>query len=406
MIDPTFGVAITRLTDRGQGGGLATAEYPQLQAFNADETRILLVTEGGSRQVMDFATRQITHTGINLRLPRWSPIDQDTLYGFNRLSGGTIWLQSVELQPGGTFITTNLVNVTNLGYATIEEGCFEELSGDGRYMTLIDEPNAQVSVLDLSTGRLRSTVRPQADVDWVAVSESGRYLAIQYVPRGTGSAQGLAIYDASNGQLLGHAADHHDHGDLGLDAIGDEVYVTMGYTNGCAGGRVACYSVAPLPAALEQGARRDLFEMPPAVGSYTSCRNVLGPGFCLNGDDYASRAGSTPFARELWLTRLSDGAVKRLAHHRSSSCSYWNTARPTISRSGRYALFTSDWARPNCSDQSDLYVIDLTPVLGDWIAAPTPTPVDGGVAPDASTRGDASADAGTSADAGVRADAG
>lgn len=373
VTDPTFGVQIKRLTSGGELGGLATAEYPQLQAFNADETRIMITSASGGRDILDTATGQVTHQGLSLVMPRWSPVDPDVIYSFNRLQGGTIHLRQTELLPSGMPVTTNLINVTSLGFSTLDLGCFEELSDDGRFMTLLDQANSKVSVLDVPAGVLRSTVHLTADVDWVAVSSTGDYLAVQYVTRGIGSTSGLVIYDAGSGAPLGHASDHYEHGDLGLDAARSEVFVSIGYTGRCANGFVACLSVALLPDALERNRWRHLIVMPPEIGSYTSCRNVKRPGFCLHGDDYGRSAGAHPFAREIWLTRLADGAVRRLAHHRSSSCSYFNLTRPTLSPTGRYALFTSDWARPNCSDESDLYLIDLAPLIAGWAPnAPSP----------------------------------
>jgi hypothetical protein len=64
-----------------------------------------------------------------------------------------------------------------------------------------------------------------------------------------------------------------------------------------------------------------------------------------------------------------DGSVLRLAHHRSTSCGYWVQPRASLSRSGLYAVFTSDWGQEtgenSCSDGGDLgrgdvYIIDLT----------------------------------------------
>jgi hypothetical protein len=105
--------------------------------------------------------------------------------------------------------------------------------------------------------------------------------------------------------------------------------------------------------------------MPPLVGSYTSCRNERNGGFCVHADDYG-RAGQTVYARELWMTRQYDGAVRRVFHHRSSSCGYFNQTRPVISPTGRYIVFSSDWARPNCQGQSDTYLIDLAPLISGW----------------------------------------
>ncbi len=414
VTDPTFGVEIRRLTNRGQMGGLATAEYPQLQAFNADETRILLSTDVDLR-VMQVGTWQVTHTGLEGALPRWSPTDPDQLLMLNQRSGSPIILQEIRLMAGGRTSSRNLVNLSQLGFTAVDQGAWEELSNDGRLWAVVGERMGQdvVAVLDLSTGQLAAVIRA-ANVDWAAVSPSGRYVAVQYARRGTGPTDGLAIHDARSGQLLGHASDHHEHGDLGVDEQGGDVFATMAYTDFCMSGAVPCFSVAPLPDALEAETRLDHFAMTPGVGSYTSCRAVQRGGFCVHGDDLGSNPGSAPMAGELWLSRMRDGAVLRLAHHRSSSCDYYNTTRPSLSPRGSYAVFTSDWARPNCQGEADLYLVDLRGFIGGFVGGggprpdagtmPTPDagfpPVDAGFAMDAGRPPPADAGGGPPIDAG------
>lgn len=148
------------------------------------------------------------------------------------------------------------------------------------------------------------------------------------------------------------------------------------------------------------------------VGNYTSCRNVLSSGYCLNGDDNHPEGGGQPFAGELWLTRVSDGAVLRLAHHRSSACGYFGLSRPTLSPYGRWAAFSSDWASPNCDEKTDTYLIDLLGIISTWGYQPRPDAGlrDGGLggAEDAQGSDDAAlggdnADVGTSIDTGSTA---
>jgi hypothetical protein len=389
FIDASFGVTARRVTDRGGAGGLATAEYPQLQAVNVDETRILVSTDVDYR-IVEIGSWQTTHQGLSMSLPRWSPIDPSRLWHFNRRSGGTILLQRTDLSGGGSFQTTDVVDLTNLGFTSLEYGSWEDLSEDGRYVALHGTRNGNLvaAVLDIMTGTIRSSVTI-TEADWVAISPSGSYFAVQYLPRGTGPTDGLVLYDAATGAFRGHATDHHEHGDLGRDHLGQEVFVTIAYTDLCAGGAVPCYSVAPLPDAIEQGTRRDLGT--PMFGNYTSCRNLQRSGFCLHSDDF-NAPGSAPFAGEVWIQRLSDGAPARLVHHRSSACSYYNYTRPTLSPTGRYALYTSDWANPNCNDSGDLYVIDLEPFVTNWIG--------GGSLPDAGVPDSGPVDAGPSPDGG------
>lgn len=385
VTDPAFAVTIRRLTNRGQNGGLATAEYPQIQAINADETRVLVSTETDYR-VMDLATGQDTHVGINLSMPRWHPIDADVLIGFSQRSGNNIQFQHVQLLGGGMAMTTDVVNISALGFRGLTLGSWEDASADGRYIPILNQANGgdQAAIIDTVMGTVRTQIST-GGLDWVGVSPSGQYMAVQYANRGTGPTSGLVIHDAATGQALGHATDHHEHGDLGVDAQGQDVFGTVAWTDLCANGEAPCFSVSPLPDAVDTNrlANRRVFD--PPVGNYTTCRAHRRGGFCLSSDDYGGPGGA-PFRGEIWLNRMSDGAVLRLAHHRSSSGSYYNLVRPVLSPTGRYALYTSDWARPNSSNQADLYVIDLSPYLDTFLVNTPPAdagvPEDSGPAPD------------------------
>lgn len=402
--DPAFGVSIRRLTGRGQNGGLATAEYPQLQAVNADETRVLVSTETDYR-VLDLASGQETHVGIDLSMPRWHPMEPDVLIGFNRRSGANISFQHIELLGGGMAMTTDVVDVSSLGFQGLTLGSWEDASADGRYIPIHNQSGGgdQAAIIDTATGQVRSQVST-GGLDWVGVSPSGQYMALQYSNRGTGPTSGLVIHDAATGLALGHATDHHEHGDLGVDSAGQDVFGTVAWTDLCANGEAPCFSVSPLPDAIEGNrlANRRVFD--PPVGNYTTCRAHRRGGFCMSSDDFGA-PGAAPFKGELWLNRMSDGAVLRLTHHRSTSSSYYSYVRPTLSPSGRYALFTSDWARPGRTDQADLYVIDLGPYLDSFLAVSPPQ--DAGVPPDSGRPMDAAAaDSQAPLDVGIGSDAG
>ncbi len=377
VTDPAFGVTVRRLTNRGENGGLATAEYPQLQAINADETRVLVTTETDFR-VIDLATGQETHVGIDLSMPRWHPMEADTLIGFNQRSGNNIQFQHVELMGNGVFIARDIVNISDLGFRGLSLGSWEDASADGRYISIMNQERGsdQAALIDTVTGQVGASI-DTGGLDWVGVAPSGRYLVLQYTTRGVGPTSGLVILDGSTGQFLGHATDHYEHGDLGVDAQGNDVFATIGWTDYCAEGEAPCFSISPLPDTIERDNLQNRRVFDPPVDCYTSCRNFRRGGFCVTSNDYGS-PGVGPFGGEIWLNRMSDGAVLRLAHHRSSARSYYTLVRPVISPTGRYIVFTSDWARPNGADQGDLYVIDLSPYLDTFLAG-GPPPMDAGV---------------------------
>ena len=79
-----------------------------------------------------------------------------------------------------------------------------------------------------------------------------------------------------------------------------------------------------------------------------------------------------PFEVELFL-QYTDGSVRRLVHHRSSTCGYWVQPRASLSRDGRYVVFASDWGLETGQDgcaggdelgRGDPYLIDLGEAVG------------------------------------------
>jgi hypothetical protein len=95
------------------------------------------------------------------------------------------------------------------------------------------------------------------------------------------------------------------------------------------------------------------------MGSHISCRGT--PGTCvvttIDNDDGMWSA----LENEVFLLQ-TDGQVRRLAHHRSTSCGYWVQPRASISTDNRYVIFASDWGQ-GCGGselgQGDAYLIDL-----------------------------------------------
>jgi len=90
------------------------------------------------------------------------------------------------------------------------------------------------------------------------------------------------------------------------------------------------------------------------------------PASSHGGTRYDDGAWS-PFSGDVFLID-ADGAVRRVAHHRSSKYGYWVQPRASLSEDGRYAIFASDWLRgaPGWSPGScraEAYPIDLSGVL-------------------------------------------
>jgi len=197
---------------------------------------------------------------------------------------------------------------------------------------------------------------------------------------GRRGGSGLETFDIQTGAFVGRVYDGHQHGDLGVDTDGEtEFFMTFELWSPADPNRPAI-GVRHLPGTITVSTPIYLQVLDWGNAEHISCR---GPdGECLITAATWDINGWTAFEGELFLQH-TDGAILRLAHHRSSSCGYWAQPRASISRDGRYVVFASDWAEgtgaDSCGGGNDLgagdpYVIDL---LAGVSPTPTPTAVAG-----------------------------
>src|SRR5262249_22847490 len=152
--DPTFGTRTVRVMDaQAQGYGFMVPEYSQLQAWNADMTRLVMRTANGWI-IMDAQTFQVLHT-VDFNWPawgeglRWSPIDPALLYSTGGLPAGypdpdgiacptnQARLMRYRLLPGSPMTARReLVRCFSAYLYFDRDPSFEMLSDDGRYIAL------------------------------------------------------------------------------------------------------------------------------------------------------------------------------------------------------------------------------------------------------------------------------
>lgn len=388
--DPMFGTLVMRLTDsKAVGLEGCFPEYSKRQAWNADETLLLLRTGNGEALLYDGQTYQFKKV-----LPlvggedvMWHPTDPFIIW-YNPDNA----LHAYHIQ---TDTDTILVTFSNYTFAnTRGEGNF---SNDGRYYAfagqLYDEQTKEVAFKDLvlfdvlnkkevSRLALPSTL---SDFDWVSVSPKGDFVVVDYGGSSTEPFHGVEVYDTQFHRLwqkpLGYG-----HSDLGVDENGDQVLVIDYYNE--ATNRTEIKKVR-----LSDGQETTLLTLFWAFYTHISCRNTLQPGWCListydgEGRLTDDTASWLPFEDEIFLLKL-DGSqqVHRLTHHHSRRYSpetpdsdhsvYFAEPHATLSRKGDRVLFGSNW-RENIQlvVSVDAYLVDLrstTPPPEDFSISLTP----------------------------------
>jgi hypothetical protein len=384
--DPVFGTTICRLTDAAAAGqpGLCPL-YAKRQAWNADESLLLITSGDGSIALHDGTTYQFKRAldGVGGDDVFWHPTATNlVLYNpQNCLYAHDVFTDQETL----------VCALTNFYFAdTAGEG---NLSRDGRYYAAYgrdyDETNGTVTpravvVMDLTAPReIGRLLLPTnlTDFDWVSISPLGNYVVIDYSTELTGPFEGVEVYDRWLTNRLWQKPLGSGHSDLGVDANGDEMLV------------MGLYDDQSNTTLLKKFRLRDgqetllLSGMDWSFYNHISCRNEERSEWCFvstydgEGRLTDDPASWLPFEDEIFAVKL-DGSqqVERLAHHRSRRFSpatpdsdtsvYWAEPHATVSRRGDRILFGSNWRQgvDNVTNV-DAYICDFRQVLAPRLNA-------------------------------------
>ena len=396
--EPTFGTSVTRLTDSerdveqftepelGEGVPLRVVfdferhPYSQHQAFNADETMIVLNADG--YLVRKISDRSIVHQfpGFGaadpadvIDAPRWDPANPEWLIHFNNAISSPpevdYDVEPVIIQRTNV-VTKEVDTIVDLSQAPYDfywagggrSRSFEELSRDGRWLTAFVRKGADLDgpLYFVSYDLQNDTVGLQMQMDdldpnnadcesyegainWVAPSPLGKYMIIQWNLSGETRCSGVEAYEMTSGAYMGHVGVTPSHSDLGLDHMGREIYVTNYVAVGDEGAGSGVLTAILLPGVPElnpvvEGEVNTAAGMTTLLDSigdfhvtHLSCK---GPqGLCVITADYDEfffdAPGSEPFDNEIYYVKTSGTAVVgdnsnaevgRLAHHNSTFC--------------------------------------------------------------------------------------
>lgn len=376
--DPVFNSTIIRLTDSREAGlEGAFPDYSKRQAWNCDETILMLRSGSGQTLLLDGRNYEYINTleigGEDLF---WHPTDPQIL-----LYNPDNTLREYNIRTGEDRIIHKFAEFDFAN--TRGEG---NLSADGRYYALAGQTyNArtgevqfrQLILFDIfqkvELSRLELPANLE-DFDWVSVSPKGEYIVVDYANMRTGAFNGVEVYDRQFRRIwqrpLGSG-----HSDLGIDADGEEVLVMGYYDDVTNTNYIRKYR-------LKDGQETTLLSMHWSFYNHISCRNEIRSEWCLvstyDGEGRLTDSNETwlPFEDEILAVKLDgSGEVQRLAHHRSRRFSpetpdsdnsvYFAEPHATFSRAGNRVLYGSNWREDVSSVRSvDAYVLDIRGLLG------------------------------------------
>jgi hypothetical protein len=344
-LDPVYGTILNRVTDADSEPPVAMArnDYSRRQAFNADNTRLIVFAIDGFWHLydaitLDYITRLDGGPAGDAEL-QWHPTNPNLFYYLPNNGGMVISIYDITTKQ-----TTTAANFTGrLPWATAarvwtkSEG---SPSADGRYWGFMVETSSFASLglitYDLETDTITGTLdldgigRP----DHVSMSPSGDYI----VPSWDGGLGTVAYTrDFSSSTQLLHKSEHSD---IALLANGHDAYIALDYQS--SGGDVFWVD-------LQAQQKTVLFG---TYGNSATAIHFSGKAFNKPGWVLASTYGMNSdlddpvkkwFHDKVFLIELETGRILNVAHaHPGSGDSgllpYFGEPQWSISRDGTKAV--------------------------------------------------------------------
>ena len=377
--DPVFNTTVERISDaRGLSKPGIFPDYSKRQAWNSDESLLLLRSDDGSTLLFDGATYKFIKAleGVTGEDLFWYP-SNPSLVLYN--PGHELWAYNV--------VTDEQYRIFDFsGYEFANTRGEGNLSRDGAFYAVVastysassgDVTPKKFILLSLAmaggklTGKIeQSLTLPKLDgLDWVSVSPGGQYIVADYADEATGRFHGVEVYDR-NFKFLWQKPLGAGHSDMTIGVNGDESLVMDVYN-------AVTDKTVFMKYRLSDGQATELLAVDSVFDQHISCRNENQPGWCIISTfDYVGRLTDSsatwlPFEDEIFALKLDgSGEVRRIAHHYSRRYSpstpdpdqsvYWAEPHATVSRNGDRILFGSNWLT-NVSQVGSVntYVVDL-----------------------------------------------
>ena len=361
-VDSVFQTKVTRFTDKiiYEDFGAQTGyqeyhpviEYPKRQSWNSDGSLIRI-----QHTLIDGNTYEIIKdiTG-NMYERKWSHSNPDILYGIS--NGATdFWFSRQDVSQPNTPIT-QLYPFPRSLYEVVFIGPFEgNISNDDKYVAItakkISDSKLHVFIYDIQQNIVTAEEDFDilwSDLDWVSITPNGRYVLINWTADPSNpdvdSRRQVHQYDINLNPLRVPLATKGNHGDIGLNAFNEEVYVQFEFGNDKG---IWLYN-------LEDGLSLRL--LPDKYnGGHVSCKNINRPGWC-----YLSTK-KDGFQEVFALKLDGSGIVNRFAQTHSSGETFG-----APNRNGDRVLFKSDW---NGISRFDSFFVELNlATLDDTLSSP------------------------------------
>ena len=333
VLDKVFKTTVTRIADVAAFKSKRKKirhGYSKKQSFNCDGTRIMLANQ----YLIDGNTYKLVGTYSSPSSEcLWSNKNPNIMYAFDPR---TFQFITIDVRNGKRETLHKFK-----GYEKMYMGRWEgNLSIDDKYVAFMGKkgPDLYIITFDISIKKIVAVKKfpgkwkkkKSPEIDWVSFSQSGEYVLINWERSGEKRYCGMEVYDKKM-NFLRQLTERGEHGDIGYDTSGDEVFVQV--TCGARGK----YKAEIISTRLKDGKlTRVLDSSTGGFGGHVSCRNTKRPGWA-----YVSTY-SPHF--EVFAVKL-DGSqqVQRFAHTHSARNSYNAEPQAVPNHYGDKVVFASNW---------------------------------------------------------------
>ncbi len=384
VTDPAFGTTIRRITDieatvTGEQAVIKPM-YNTVQAWNADETYMILYQRSAGHQLLDGITyqpiRSLDIRPADIEEVFWHFSDPDIFYYVE-----PYYIN--ESEPGQRLIRYHVSTDTKEVVRAFTDVCGRDegvQSGNDVQMMSWDS-----DVIGLRCGEPAKFFNYRISTDTVSsiiVSGQGNDFYPWYAPQAAPSGNlfhlGDTVFDGDLNVVRTLNMSSPEHATLGQFRDGTDGLFTVAFADGSAGG---CGNGSLIAHDLTDGSCRTLVGMEngypyPPSDTHHSALSHLNPGWvAVSGVGVANwgqtnDAGQALLDNELLLVDSDDGQVCRIGHHRSfaggGSFDYWAEPHVVISPSGTRILFGSDWEG---GTSVDAYVVELPSYTAETVSA-------------------------------------
>jgi len=367
ITDPTYKSKVVRITDQAvfdsKTPGMGTYHhYSKDQAWNSDGSLILL--EGWPSAIIDGKTYEYKKFVNPPGGPHtWSNTQPDIIYGTNNSNS----IVKLNVSTNTTSIVRTFTEYTFVSYGEWEGN----MSNDDRYMVLQCKTAAgemAIVVYDLVDDAVVSTMSAPVWPNNCAMSQSGKYVEVQWDVAGYENYQGICIYNRSDLSFVRNViSSGGGHYDFGYDTEGNEV---------CTGADIDGSSRGIIMVRLDNGAKTYLLsDAQMSWPIHISCRNLNRAGWAYL-TEFAETYGEPTkpnfqkmFAVKLDPTANNDAVTETFAHvQHSTTIDYDRSPFGVPNRDGSKVMFRSDWMKG--TGEINSYVATM-PQPGDDNTPPT-----------------------------------